>query len=66
MFLTIEVMNELKEKYIVEIRALEAKVSVVNDLIEMAGNKVPTKSEEEVKSPVEEEVATPEVQTAIY
>lgn len=64
MFLTIEEMNELKETYLAEMSALQAKVAVVNDLIAMAESKVSVKSDEAVEEVQAETAET--VETANY
>lgn len=54
MYITIEEMYELKNKYSKEILELEMKKAVVDDLIAFAEAKEPCKSDEEEVEEIEE------------
>lgn len=56
MFLTIEELYALREQYVDELNKAKAKVSVISDLIKLAEDKEPVKSEGEGEEEVSEEV----------
>ena len=56
MFLTIEELYALREQYVDELNKEKAKVSVISDLIKLAEDKEPVKSEGEGEEEVSEEV----------
>lgn len=57
MFLTIEELYVLREQYVDELNKAQAKVAVISDLIKLAEDKEPVKSEgeEEVSEEVVDE-----------
>lgn len=65
MFLTVEEMLELKAKYEKEVRALNAKIAVVDDMVAMAQSKSPVEPEQE-ETEVETETVVEEATTTVY
>ena len=56
MCLTIEELYALREQYVEELKKAQAKVTVISDLIKLAEDKEPVKSECEIEQEVAEEV----------
>jgi hypothetical protein len=50
MYITIEELYSMKEQYFEELRACQAKISVVEDLIKVAEDKEPVKREEDFQA----------------